>query len=102
MGCACVCGNCKLGSNPHGCLLQGCTGIALIGIFKLYKHVRGESNERKDSDIVSHADDEDEPESEGEVFDVFEADLLPRPILLPLEDPLRSTIKHTQQYGTEQ
>ena len=68
----------------------------------VYTHVRGESNEREDSDIVSHTDDEDEPESEGKVLDVLEADLLPCPVLLPLEDPLRSTVKQTQQYGTEQ
>ena len=68
----------------------------------VYTHVRGQSNEREDSYVVSYADDEDEPESEGKVLDVLEADLLPRPVLFPLEDPLRSTVKHTQQYGTEQ
>ena len=32
----------------------------------------------------------------------LEADLLPRSILLPLEDPLGSTVKKTQDYSTEQ
>jgi hypothetical protein len=64
-------------------------------------HIRGQSNEREDGDIVSHADDEDEPESEGKVFDVLEADLLSRPVLFPLEDPLGSTVKQTKEHGTE-
>lgn len=81
---------------------------ALLLLFMLYLlayytvDVRGQSNKGEDCDIISHTDDEDKPEPEGKVLDVLQADLLPRPVLLPLEDPLGSTVKHTQEYGTEQ
>ena len=65
-------------------------------------YVRCQSNEREDGDIVSNANDEDEPQSEWKVLDVFEADLLSRPVLLPLDDFLGSLVKEAKEHGTEQ
>ena len=39
-------------------------------------HLRCQANEREDSDVVGHADDEDDPQAQGEVFHVPDADLL--------------------------
>ena len=65
-------------------------------------NIRCKSDEGEHSNIVRYTNDKDEPESEGEVLDVLEANLFPCPVLLPLQESLSSPVKETKKDGTQQ